>query len=112
MRYDFVLSLECSAGYFGKSCNNSCGHCVNSSMCDHVTGVCFGGCGPGYKEPTCDSGNTSYNMIYKNNIIVKLYHYLNFMYTKQHFFFFLDFFFNRVVKKPVNPVFWKLYFRM
>lgn len=82
-------------------------------MCDHDTGECFGGCGPGYKEPTCDSGNTSYNMINKDNIIVKLYHYLNFMYTKQQFFFWGgDFFFNRVVNKPVNLVFWKLYFRM
>lgn len=70
---------------FGKSCNNSCGHCVNSSICDHITGVCFGGCGPGYKEPTCDPGNTSCNMIAKDNTIVKLYHSLYFLYTKQHF---------------------------
>lgn len=76
----FFLTIECSVGHFGKSCNNSCGHYVNSSICDHITGVCFGGCGPGYKEPTCDSGNTSCNMIDKDNIIVKSYHGIFFVY--------------------------------
>lgn len=59
----FKISLECNTGYFGHNCNNSCGHCVNDRVCDHVDGTCDGGCKPGYQEPICDKGNNSKHML-------------------------------------------------
>lgn len=30
---------------------------MNEKLCHHVTGNCEEGCLPGYKEPTCKTGN-------------------------------------------------------
>lgn len=55
--FNNTFNLECSAGYFGGNCASMCGHCLNRTLCHHVTGNCVEGCLPGYKEPTCKTGN-------------------------------------------------------
>lgn len=47
---------ECIAGSYGENCNNSCGHCLNETACDHVTGICDVECDPGYQTPYCTEG--------------------------------------------------------
>lgn len=46
----------CSAGYFGESCNNSCGHCSYATTCHHIIGTCDEECNPGYQAPYCKEG--------------------------------------------------------
>lgn len=47
---------ECNAGYYGKNCNNTCGHCWNETPCHHVNGTCDEECDPGYLAPYCSEG--------------------------------------------------------
>lgn len=50
------LNSECVPGHFGLSCKERCsGHCINNDPCDHVSGVCPGGCQVGYVEEYCNS---------------------------------------------------------
>lgn len=46
----------CTAGYYGEHCISICGHCLNNSACDHITGVCEQGCEPGYQGEICTEG--------------------------------------------------------
>lgn len=69
------IPVECSAGNFGDNCAGTCGQCMNEKLCHHVTGNCEEGCLPGYKEPTCKTGNVYVskldNMFYisKKNVL-------------------------------------------
>lgn len=54
----FLSFLECSAGYYGENCSVSCGHCLNKTACDHITGICIQGCEPGYQAVNCTQGKT------------------------------------------------------
>lgn len=47
----------CTTGYYGEKCNSICGHCLNNSACDQVTGVCEQGCEPGYEGENCTEGS-------------------------------------------------------
>lgn len=51
-----VVSIECTAGWYGDQCNNSCGYCLNGAPCFHVSGSCDHGCQPGYQVPHCTEG--------------------------------------------------------
>nr|XP_034319395.1 uncharacterized protein LOC105348579 isoform X7 [Crassostrea gigas] len=46
--------LECDKGWFGDGCQRQCGHCINTTQCDHVNGTCSQGCEVGYEGQTCD----------------------------------------------------------
>lgn len=68
-----LFSEECEAGKYGKACSKGCGACVNSNVCNHITGDCGLGCQPGWqKTAQCKTGNnlivtssfTSYLIIY------------------------------------------------
>lgn len=49
------LLSECANGYFGLNCGSLCsGHCESNDPCDHVSGVCPGGCQDGYMEQYCN----------------------------------------------------------
>ncbi|XP_041379441.1 multiple epidermal growth factor-like domains protein 10 [Gigantopelta aegis] len=44
----------CDQGYYGSSCSETCGHCVNgSTTCHNVTGRCPDGCSSGWRDDTC-----------------------------------------------------------
>jgi len=46
---------ECGEGHYGSGCNETCGHCFNTT-CDAVLGSCTHDCIPGYdfnKDNTC-----------------------------------------------------------
>uniref|UniRef100_A0A8W8P1I7 GAIN-B domain-containing protein n=1 Tax=Magallana gigas TaxID=29159 RepID=A0A8W8P1I7_MAGGI len=45
--------LECDKGWYGEGCQRQCGHCINTTQCDHVNGTCSQGCEFGYKSETC-----------------------------------------------------------
>ena len=51
--------VECSLGYYGYNCNQSCHGCFSDS-CDKENGVCTdtSGCKPGwrYEQLKCDKG--------------------------------------------------------
>lgn len=50
----FFFKSECTPGHFGVACNERCsGHCINNGPCDHVSGVCPGGCQNGYLGAQC-----------------------------------------------------------
>nr|XP_022300663.1 multiple epidermal growth factor-like domains protein 10 [Crassostrea virginica] len=44
---------ECNGGVYGQDCGNTCGSCINDTLCHHVNGSCLLGCGPGYKGDKC-----------------------------------------------------------
>lgn len=45
-----LFSEECEAGKYGKACSKGCGACVNSNVCNHITGDCGLGCQPGWQK--------------------------------------------------------------
>jgi hypothetical protein len=51
--------IECSPGYYGYNCNESCDDCISDS-CDRENGTCTdtSGCNPGwqYGYQKCDEG--------------------------------------------------------
>jgi hypothetical protein len=51
--------IECSPGYYGYNCNESCDGCISDS-CDRENGTCIdtSGCKPGwqYGYQKCDEG--------------------------------------------------------
>lgn len=50
----FLLKTECDRDYFGLDCREHCsGHCNKNEPCDHVSGVCSGGCQDGYLGARC-----------------------------------------------------------
>ncbi|XP_065925796.1 multiple epidermal growth factor-like domains protein 10 isoform X3 [Magallana gigas] len=49
--------LECQNRSYGYRCQRKCGHCLNSSKCDHVDGTCLQGCAEGYGGRTCNLVN-------------------------------------------------------
>lgn len=52
----FLLKSVCADGQFGMNCSNHCtGHCENNEPCDHVSGVCPGGCQDGFTDQYCNS---------------------------------------------------------
>lgn len=53
----FFCSIACSTGYYGENCKSRCGHCVDDTTCDHITGNCVRGCKSGYRGYFCDTGN-------------------------------------------------------
>lgn len=54
--YCFVLYVECTLGYFGFNCKESCSrHCKNKEPCDHISGVCRKGCQDGFIGAHCNT---------------------------------------------------------
>lgn len=52
---------ECRDGWHGVNCSKSCiGHCKNGTACNHMTGLCHGGCAEGWTGYMCDKGNEVY----------------------------------------------------
>lgn len=55
----YFMFIECTAGYYGNNCSNTCGNCANGASCNHVTGNCPGvipRCRVGWKGEQCKSG--------------------------------------------------------
>ncbi|XP_035829614.1 vascular endothelial growth factor receptor 2 [Aplysia californica] len=42
----------CHTGVYGENCQHTCGRCLKGA-CDHVTGVCKGGCARGFRGDVC-----------------------------------------------------------
>ena len=43
----------CLNGTYGKDCIGKCGVCLGEIPCDHVTGLCAGGCANGWTGEKC-----------------------------------------------------------
>lgn len=51
-----LIFIECSSGYFGTGCRETCSrHCINNTVCNHVSGICPNGCEDGYMGTHCNS---------------------------------------------------------
>ncbi|GFR91574.1 receptor-type tyrosine-protein phosphatase T [Elysia marginata] len=46
---------ECTMGHFGDGCRENCSeHCAGyQSACNHISGICYEGCDPGYQGLLC-----------------------------------------------------------
>ena len=53
------LTLVCINGYYGGSCENNCGYCLDGEQCDKQNGICIRGCQPHFLHPLC-KGNLIY----------------------------------------------------
>ena len=50
---------------FGKDCAENCSMtCVDSGVCDNVTGHCTGSCLPGWEGDMCQIGNSLYTILF------------------------------------------------
>ena len=45
--------LACNIGTYGEGCKEECGHCHNTTSCNHVNGSCLNECKPGYTGSQC-----------------------------------------------------------
>ena len=57
--------VECLDGFYGSTCNATCGNCENEQSCDKDTGECVNGCKPHYELPLC-KGIISISFAYIN----------------------------------------------
>lgn len=52
----FSLNSECKPSHYGMDCKETCSdYCLNSELCDHVSGVCSSGCQDGYLGSHCNN---------------------------------------------------------
>ena len=52
-----LILTVCDGGWYGINCTQRCiGHCLNNVVCNHVTGLCDGGCAAGWKGYQCETG--------------------------------------------------------
>ena len=49
----FLLFVECQGGFYGRTCNETCGNCANGQPCDKGTGKCLKECKPHFQVPYC-----------------------------------------------------------
>ena len=49
----FFFIIVCEDGFYGSSCNNTCGHCLNGDYCDKRNGMCLKGCHSNFFNPFC-----------------------------------------------------------
>ena len=47
------LHIACENGTFGIDCNQTCGKCLENSVCNRVNGTCGRGCDAGYIGDLC-----------------------------------------------------------
>ena len=53
------IFLGCPPEYYGNECKKACsGHCLNNTVCDHISGICTDGCQAGYVGRLCDDGKS------------------------------------------------------
>ncbi|XP_070191904.1 scavenger receptor class F member 1-like [Littorina saxatilis] len=50
---------RCKAGKYGSDCLMDCGNCRGDTACNATSGVCPGGCAPGWTKPLCTEGQVS-----------------------------------------------------
>ena len=50
----------CKDGFYGSSCQNNCGHCLNGEHCDKRNGTCIKGCQPHFLYPLCKGNITNF----------------------------------------------------
>lgn len=48
-----ALLLDCENGFYGESCDNTCGYCFNGEPCDNINGKCKKGCESHFQNPLC-----------------------------------------------------------
>lgn len=59
------FSQECALRSYGVNCNQQCeGNCRGNTACNHVTGHCDLGCGPGWTGYLCEKGHFGYTTIH------------------------------------------------
>lgn len=51
---DIGVVSVCADHFYGKECNNMCGHCKDNSVCDKGTGSCPNGCQAQWTGAKCD----------------------------------------------------------
>lgn len=54
---------ECASGSYGRACSRQCGNCLNQGSCDHISGVCHGGCLSGWTGDRCNQGESKISKI-------------------------------------------------
>ena len=53
-----ILPAGCEPYTYGPGCVFDCGHCRLQKTCNAVTGLCAGGCMPGWRGDRCDQGES------------------------------------------------------
>ena len=48
-----ISVLACNIGTYGEGCKEECGHCHNTTGCNHLNGSCLDECKPGYIGSQC-----------------------------------------------------------
>lgn len=70
--------IECKEGWYGRNCSQPCvGHCTANTTCNHVTGLCDGGCGAGWNGYKCDeskSQSTSMLIVFFRRLVLLICH--------------------------------------
>ena len=77
----FYFHLECTNGYYGQNCSNSCSsNCrkqYGKTTCDPVNGECLQNCKDGWQGPLCDKGKTMFLVIRNDKTLYLSIVYLN-----------------------------------
>ena len=50
-----IIIIDCKNNSYGQNCSKTCGQCLKRT-CDHVNGICTGGCKAGYRTELCNAG--------------------------------------------------------
>lgn len=51
----FILKSDCVSGFYGGSCQNTCGKCKAEAACNTISGLCPNGCQDHWILPNCTS---------------------------------------------------------
>lgn len=58
-------SKECREGWYSVDCSQQCaGHCRDGATCNHVTGLCDGGCDVGWTGYFCENGKLVFGCLF------------------------------------------------
>ncbi|XP_078329596.1 uncharacterized protein LOC111116882 [Crassostrea virginica] len=64
-----TCDIKCIGGWYGLDCKQQCsGHCINKTVCNHVTGQCDEGCAAGWRgalcSQVCQDGTYGFNCVH------------------------------------------------
>ena len=74
-----LIPTACQYGRYGLNCSLDCGHCIDSTNCNHVNGTCTLGCAPGWQNlDKCVTRKYRFHFLYD------IVYMMNLLATKHH----------------------------